>query len=434
MKDNTIINKQLVLDLHKKHTYNGQANWNKIVSEYNTITNEYRTKNSIRSVVYRHYRKGNNNKLKKPKNTNKPQHHKKSIKGQEESYKDQSFQYTQYQNGETLYRKTVTLHENESNDHKAILNAFSLDIKTWVITSLKINHWTVESLEKRLFNYQMEIKVRPKTNKDLTKSDVEELFKNMKPLEPMEYMDLSTGKTSSIYFSDNHIGSAVFSPKRFKKTVARIRKYLLEVKPEQVNINFVGDVIHVDNYLKTTAKGTQLEMPMTVYEMIDLADRLIIHAIEQLSITNTKVYWVQGNHSRALEYTVFKGIERYFVNNKHIEFDVSESLRKAYLVYDRLIALNHGDMSKQNMYNWIQFEFAEMWGKAKSWELHTGHLHHLKAVKISTDTIGGLEHTQHGVDIDNTEYEDHLGFRNNYYVTRVYTYNNKDHRRSIEEC
>lgn len=112
---------------------------------------------------------------------------------------------------------------------------------------------------------------------------------------------------------------------------------------------------------------------------------------------------------------------REFKNNKHIEFNVGRERKKAYKIYDTFIGLHHGDMPKSNMYDWLQFDFSELWGGTTNrWELHTGHFHHLQVT-----TKGGLEHTQQGVDIDNTEYEDELGYVNYFYKTFAYMYNKR---------
>lgn len=110
--------------------------------------------------------------------------------------------------------------------------------------------------------------------------------------------------------------------------------------------------------------------------MVQKGYEMIMRIIDTLAIVPTEVYWIEGNHSRNLEFAVFYGIPFIYANSKHITFDVTPKLRKAFTYGDVLVGLHHGEMNKNFKFNWLQVEYREAWGRAKFAETHSGHIHH----------------------------------------------------------
>jgi len=106
-----------------------------------------------------------------------------------------------------------------------------------------------------------------------------------------------------------------------------------------------------------------------------------MNIIENLAVVPTEVYWIEGNHSRLIEFTIIDAMPFIYQNAKHIKFDVSPRLRKAFMYGNNLVGLHHGEMKKDQMFNWLQVEFRELWGKAKYAEQHSGHIHQEQVVE-----------------------------------------------------
>lgn len=327
--------------------------------------------------------------------------------------------------GSVIYERLIALTEEQLNDERMLMKAFNIDPDNWVITSSKFNFWSTESKEKRLNNYQVTIKVKPKMVKDITLEDMVKAVKEIKPIKAKPFKVERTGKTYNIFITDNHIGSAYFNEQLYIESIMEAKHDIERNKVERVIISFLGDILHVDNVTKTTDRGTQLEMPMTSYDMVRKANELVCFTIETLSVVKTDVYWVQGNHSRLAEFQLFMGIEQRFSNNDHIFFDVDETRQKAYTIYETFIGIMHGDMSKKNYTNWSQFMFASLWGQSTRWEQHSGHLH-----SKNVFTEGGLMHTIHSTQKATDVYERGLGYGNYRPVMEAYIYENGKGRKN----
>lgn len=394
-----MINKKLVLELIPKYHENGSIQWSELVKEYNYTTKENRTRNTLRSIW-----------------TRLPNHEKDKIRGKQEKQYKETFQKNA--DGSYLYDRLIQMHEGDMIDDTKVLESFNLDPLKWVITSSTFNLWSVESKDKRLNNYQAKIKVKPKEVKDINSIDLLSIINSVKPLEKIKTNKVDSDNSYAIRITDTHIGSNVFNEYAMYTTIEKAKKDILNNDISKVYIDFLGDILHVDNNSKTTDRGTQLEMEMSSYDMIRKAVEVIAHVIRELSIVETQVNWVQGNHSRTLEFVFFLLVENMFVNNEHIKFNVDETTRKAYMIYDTMINLFHGDIPKKNYYQIFQFEFSDLWGQAKRWELHSGHFH-----SLSQTTIGGMLHTIHGVQKFTDDYERSLAYTNKWLKLEAVLYN-----------
>ena len=335
---------------------------------------------------------------------------------------------TRYEDGSMLYDRLIKLHDNELNDDTVIMQAFNLDPSKWLITSATFNLWSVDSKDRRLNNYQAKVKVKPKTKKDLTVEDFKKIMGDFEYKVPKRTPKVFTNKKiATVFIADDHVNQVGFSLEETYEWVAQIKQYLLNEKPEHVNINFLGDVLHVDNVSETTNKGTQLKIEGTVYDMSRNAMTHVTHIIDELSITNTTVRWVQGNHSRLAEFLIMMNVENSFRDNKFIEFDVSESRRKAYMTYDWLTGILHGDMPNKNKGYWLSTEYAELWGKSLYREQYEGHLHH-----SAKTNYGSLSHTTMTTKAKQTDYEVGLGYDNHMPNVEVHIYYEGSRQKQIK--
>lgn len=397
------MNEKLIRELYVKHSKKIKGGFissrKNILKEYNESTEDEITDGQLKSFI----KKNDLNSLL-------------SNIGGKEVRSDQTV--TRYEDGSYLYNRLIRLHENDLNDDKSVLRAFGLPFESWTITSAEFNLWSVESAEKRLNNYQAKIKVKPKTIKDITPSEIIDLLSESEFKFPkIEYNHNESNKTCSIFIADDHVGQIGYDFNETMSWVQEVKHHLKNVMPEKLIINFLGDVLHVDNVSKTTDRGTQLETQGTAYDMVRNAVKHVAYIVSELSFIETDIYWVMGNHSRLSEFIVMNWVADKFDNSEHIKFYVDESPRKAFILYDWLIGILHGDMPNNNKGYWLSDEFAILWGQSKYREQFEGHLHHR-----ATRNYGSKQHHTMPTKAKQTDYEKKLGYDNYRPNIEVHTY------------
>ena len=393
MKDKLI---EIALKRMSNTTSQGwRVNWQRVEDDYNEIYNDYKNKSELRKIIY----------------DNKSLEELVTLKELENAINDNRPKETISRNkdGSVLYDKLITLHENDVNDDEAILSAFSLSSTHWNIDSLILNLWSVESSKKRLNNYQAKVRVSRKKIDDITLEQQVKALNEIKVIDQIPYEELSSDYKYAIFLSDKHIGSNVHDRKALLRAIQNAKLDIIKEEAKEVNINFLGDILHVDNTNKTTVRGTQQETVGSAYDMVRSAHEVLVHLIKELSIVKTNVYWVQGNHSRLAEFQTFMVLEQYFKNCEHINFYVDESITKAYNIYDTFIGLFHGDIPRKNYFQMFQFDYPEIWGQAQAWETNSGHFHNK-----NVETFGGQMHTIHGTQSLQSDYEASLGYNNHW--------------------
>jgi hypothetical protein len=185
----------------------------------------------------------------------------------------------------------------------------------------------------------------------------------------------------------------------------KIERKIYNLPITKLYLCFLGDFLHTDNEQGTTTKGTLVDSDSRPKKMIIKANEIVMEIIERLAIVDTEVYWVEGNHSRNLEFAVFNAMPFIFKNYKHIKFDVRPIERKAFVFGENLVGLSHGEMNKQNEFLWLQNEFREEWGKTSYAEQHSGHVHH-----ESVQTKGGIVKRTNPAFTGVSKYEFHEGY------------------------
>jgi hypothetical protein len=139
-----------------------------------------------------------------------------------------------------------------------------------------------------------------------------------------------------------------------------------------------NDLFHADNMSSTTTKGTQLQTDVRFQRTFGIVRTMIIDAIEKLrAIAPVKVVIVPGNHDQLTAWHLGDSLECYYHKAADVEIDNEPKVRK-YVEYGKtMLMLTHGDKGKHKDYPSVMAaEEAEMWGRTKYREAHTGHLHH----------------------------------------------------------
>lgn len=308
---------------------------------------------------------------------------------------------------------------------ESLLIANGRDPQRFVVTKHRISQTANGS-------YTYSIEMKPKGLKDL---DAEELLRHLNAstftAPKINYRPHSrmVERAIEIDMADLHIGSAYFNKERYYESLINICRYIVQHQAEKVYLCLMGDVLHVDNVSETTDKGTQLSTVRGPYEMVDEAMEILIETILRLGATapELEVLWVQGNHSRLAEYTLIQGVAYAFRQEPHVTFNVDSRRRKAFLYGKTLVGIHHGDMPKKNRFDWLQFDYSELWGQAKYWEMHNGHFHSEEAEtrgRLVSRTVTTIKQTD--------EYETNLGYSNGKPSIMVFRYEKDNGLKGIE--
>lgn len=318
-----------------------------------------------------------------------------------ESFEKEQYASLEYKtDGTQISERKIQMSETDMKNPAFILEAHGFDPEMFELVSSKNNFWTGHSTEQgEVINYQSKITVRPRLeNTELTKDDIMSLINDFKPIErDFELKSINTyGEEKlalEIDFADTHIGSLSWHEEvgedndykiafnKIYEQVAKARKIIDTYPIEKLYICFLGDFLHVDTEAGTTTKGTVVDMDSRPKKMVAKGLEILMYIIENLAVTDTEVIWIEGNHSRLVEYTLFQSLPYIYANAKHIKFDVRPIIRKALFYKGNLIGLHHGEMKKDQLFNWIQVEFRELWAKANYVEQHSGHIHQEKVTE-----------------------------------------------------
>lgn len=162
--------------------------------------------------------------------------------------------------------------------------------------------------------------------------------------------------------------------KDFKNAIGDIIQRCGDRKFKKIVIAFLGDILHSNNAMGTTAKGTPQDMDTRLNKIFDRALEMLISTIETFErIAPIEVVYVPGNHDRETGYMLNKALQQAFRKDSNVEFFNSPNPRKARKYGKCLIGWTHGDMKKDRMLEWMKTEYREEYGSTIYQEVHAGH-------------------------------------------------------------
>lgn len=304
--------------------------------------------------------------------------------------------------GTTLSERKLMMSETDMKDPRFVLKAHGFDPDKFKLVSARNNFWITSTKEKgELNNYQSRIVVEPIKNDEITIEQLKEIALTFKYKHPAVHFVQREGKLAlEVDFADLHIGSMSWAEESgedndYKITEGKIHEIVEQIKIIKklhpiikVYICFLGDFLHVDNEAGTTTAGTNVNVDGRPKKMIQVAYRIAIYIISELSSeVESEVHWIEGNHSRMAEYTLFYSLPIIFSEWSNVKFNISAKRRTAFLYGVNLIGLIHGDMPNKQKGYWLQQEHREKWALASNVEIHEGHTHQEGK---ETNVIGGI--------------------------------------------
>lgn len=273
--------------------------------------------------------------------------------------------------------------------------------------------------------YSIHIRVKPKNT--LSISEMVDAFNDN--IVPVNYGMIKHGTRNLVIpLPDLHFGWTAFDD--IRDMVSQLREIIMDGYNEIV-IEQLGDLFHSDQIHATqTVRGTQLDhanMRQAFHDAVKLFDQIVPLAIEYSNRVSIKS--VFGNHSGDLEYAFL-----YALVNRYPQVDVdlndhnpATDWRTAYLLGHVGIMLAHGDVSKDKLTGLFPVEYTNVWSKAQTRELHTGHYH---SERFKDDR--GIMWRQLGTAKPNDPYEVKNGFTAGKHLMYAFVYDDERLRCTYE--
>ena len=312
---------------------------------------------------------------------------------------------------QTKDSKSIECNDRRITSLDDLIEHCKIDLDEWEIERHTVNKWEVGAKHPTLgtittsplFQVKAFLKKRVPTVYDR----VEVLMEKLMEKAPMPAPIIRTSRPDAVMVEasipDAHFGKLavnklsrdVFnlnvSEKRFKQVCEDMLAYYTYLKNycgiEEILVPIGNDLLHVDSYKNTTTRGTPQDVDGFNWEAYDLAVECYIWLLEQLhNIAPLKVFHVSGNHDREKSRHVVREIMMYFKNYRDVYTDVDPVSRKPYTWGNNFILLTHGDLSEGQTRNDLPLvmatEYDDLWSAHKKREIHLGHLHTRKRLKI----------------------------------------------------
>ena len=139
-----------------------------------------------------------------------------------------------------------------------------------------------------------------------------------------------------------------------------------------------NDILHTDNVMSSTTKGTFQDTDGKWWEHYEIALMLYVKCVEMLrEIAPVDVLHSMSNHDYQSGFHLAHTLKSWFRKAEDVKFDVSVSARKYYQYGKNLIGLEHGDGAKMDKLPLLMAnEKPKEWSETthRYWYLH--HLHH----------------------------------------------------------
>ena len=293
------------------------------------------------------------------------------------------------ENGVQVSDKLIWMFENESKSKEYVLNAHSYDPELWDLVNAISNMWhgmrPKDAGLRTLF--QSKITVKPKVESGIKLSDIDNFFETYTPSKTSNFSEIrqykSGGLVLEVVLADIHVSNESLSHDQLKdrvvNVVQEVKRRSKGLQLEEIILVQLGDICHFDNYQRQTTSGTQVTSTGTYPEMFDKSLELMIWVIDELSaITKVRMINIFGNHDKVTSYALAKTLSAYYKNNENVIIDTTYDVIKFLEIGINSVALVHGDMPKQNIFDAFNLdEYGRvLFGKTRYSEIHVGHLHH----------------------------------------------------------
>lgn len=145
-----------------------------------------------------------------------------------------------------------------------------------------------------------------------------------------------------------------------------------------------NDVLHTDNLLNTTTKGTPQDTSTKWYEAFQIAKAMYIEAIEILmTVADVHVVHNPSNHDFLTGYFLADSLSSWFRQSENVSFDTRHRHRKYFQYGTNLIGTSHGDKFKMADAPLLMAnEAPKMWADTVYRYFYLHHIHHKQVNKF----------------------------------------------------
>lgn len=313
-----------------------------------------------------------------------------------------------WENGRYKSDKLIAIFDEKAITPELILKLHGLDQSKWEVVGYTNNLWHGQKKGgKRLTMYQSKLSAIPITNK-VTFADIESYFDGKKY--PALGAIISSGydpngEVLEIDIADLHSGllswaketgenyDVEIAKNRFLKVIEDNVERCQGRKFKKIILALLGDLIHIDNDLQTTTKGTFQQADGRIAKIFETTLDMLIEGIRRLgSIAPVDVVYTSGNHDGTSGWMLIKSLQMAFHGaNTYINIDISPDPQKTRLIGNSLIGFVHGDMPEKNLSGWLQVQARHMDKSVKFLEVHSGHRHAYKVrERVQTEDNEGV--------------------------------------------
>lgn len=312
----------------------------------------------------------------------------------------------------------MAFYQKDSKTPEDILTYKGYDPEEWEISQVTTNEWTTTTADSQKWNQQLKFVVKPK-HKTFNASAFTE------SIEPVKLTAIKTGERNLfIGLADWHFGITKLEDLQDK--LARMIE-VISKGYKQIVIGQLGDLFHSSQIKKSvTMAGTQLDdvdMEQAIKDARSFFDVLITECVRHSN--QVTIEHAEGNHSGNLEYMFLLYLEARYPD---IQVHAHNKYRQAFMLDNVAIMITHGQYGKRkDLPMLFATEFSDMWSKAITREIITGHFH-----TQQTNDYQGVIHRQLGTIKPNDNYEIENGWTMGKKVLQLFEYDSERLRVTYE--
>jgi hypothetical protein len=291
-----------------------------------------------------------------------------------------------------------------------------IDLRIWEVAEVQVNNWEVAGKRKvakadQLWKTglrQIRVRLKRKAPKS-TQDGILSLLKHFPKATPSKTRKHQPRATHLLELSlvDTHIGKLAWQADAisgremrvviddYRQAVSDMLARCVGFPIEQIVLPIGNDFYNVDNWAKTTARGTLVDCTdEKVTTMFRAGFELIRDTVERCrQVAPVKLVWVPGNHDPATSWYLTELARTHFRDDSSVEVENSHSARKYMLYGKNLIGWNHGDqVSLDKLAALMPIEAAQFWSKTAFRFIRVGHWHKAKQIRfVNRDTFHGVE-------------------------------------------
>jgi hypothetical protein len=287
-----------------------------------------------------------------------------------------------------------------------------IDMTVWKIKNFEVNSWEVTIGKKNTAtekpetytNFQVKARLEKRTEEP-SKMIFDRFIEDTKNYSP-KYPTFKRKKDVKDYMleisiPDIHYGLLAWADETrdkhydikiaeqtFLDCVDYIIKATKDFKIKKILFPIGNDFFNVNSALNTTFNGTIQDEDCRWQKSFTFGRRMAIKAIDMLlTVADVEVPIIPGNHDLERIYYLGEVLKAWYKNTDQITIDNSPLHRKYYSWGKCLIGFDHGSKSRgrkmklEDLPLIMADEVPKLWANAEYKEIHTAHLHSLRATE-----------------------------------------------------